>query len=331
MTVNSVCGWVNRCLLDTADSDCSFNSGNLDVSLISPWGSPGVSNNVVVLSGSWISSITNSSDSVIKLSSTSSRVQNTWSILLENSSVSFNSDWNWLFCNCSHKLWGRFRWNSCVPLSLNNTSVFTCLARLSGGCVGVVSLEILSMKSCISESTWLPTSIASLTGHYTINKLLFSERKEFSSLNKVFSFNGSSGWESPAWSTLSLIFNWINSSFSSPVNCISEIWIIKICWLLFLERCWHFESVHFFCFKFCHCWEHVVSNFEWILACIDFIDFSIFLLIKLESEFILFLSSNSNSELLNMLNKVLFKKRKFFFSFLTFVVFNSNECSGFAK
>jgi hypothetical protein len=42
---------------------------------------------------------------------------------------------------------------------------------------------------------------------------------------------------------LTLVFNWVNSSFSSPVNWISEVWIIKIGWLLFLERWWHFESV----------------------------------------------------------------------------------------
>ncbi len=74
-----------------------------------------------------------------------------------------------------------------------------------------------------------------------------------------------------------------------------------------------------------------MSNSEGILACIDFVDFSIFLLIKLESEFIFLLSSKSKSELLDVLNKVLFKKRELFLTILAFVVFNSNECGCFTK
>ena len=236
MFEHSVCGWVNWSLLDSTDSNSSFNCSNLDVSLVSPWSSPRVSYNIVVLSWSWISSITNSSDSVIKCSSAISRIQNTWSVLLENCSVGFNSDRNWLFGNCGQKLWGRFRWDSCISTCLNFSSVWACFARLCLSCVRVISLEILGVESSIGEGTWLPSSVTSSTCHYTINKLLFSERKECSSLNKVFSFDGSSGWESPAWSTLSLVFNCVNSSFGSPVNWISEVWIIKISWLLFLER-----------------------------------------------------------------------------------------------
>ena len=45
---HSVGGWVDRDLLDTTDSDGVFNSGDLDISLVSPCSSPWVSNNVVV-------------------------------------------------------------------------------------------------------------------------------------------------------------------------------------------------------------------------------------------------------------------------------------------
>ena len=49
-------------LLDTADTK-SVNSGDLDVSFVSPGRSPGVSDEVVVLSG--LGSITNGSDGVV--------------------------------------------------------------------------------------------------------------------------------------------------------------------------------------------------------------------------------------------------------------------------
>ena len=239
----SICRWVNRCLLNSTDSNSSFNSCNLDISLITPRSSPWISNNVILLSWGWISSITNSSDSMVKLCSASSRVQDTWGILLENSGVSFNSYRDWLFCNCSHQLGSRFRWNSCVSKSFNLSTVLAWFARLSLGSVCVILFKILSVESSISESTWLPSSVTSSTGCNAINKLLFSKRKECSSFNEVFTFNGSCGWKSPTWSTLTLIFNCVNSSFSSPVNWIGEVWIIKISWLLFLERWWHFESI----------------------------------------------------------------------------------------
>ena len=74
-----------------------------------------------------------------------------------------------------------------------------------------------------------------------------------------------------------------------------------------------------------------MSNFEGILACVDLIDFSFFLLVKIESEFILFFCSKSKSKLLDVLNKVLFKEAKLFLSILTFVVFKSSKCGSFTK
>ena len=67
-SLNSVGGWVERNLLDTADTK-TINSSDLDVSLISPGSTPGVSNNVVLLSV--LGSITDGGDGVIELSSAS--------------------------------------------------------------------------------------------------------------------------------------------------------------------------------------------------------------------------------------------------------------------
>ena len=144
-------------------------------------------------------------------------------------------------------------------------------------------------------------------------------------------FNGSGSWKGPAWSTLCLVFNSIDGSFTSPVNWISKIWSIKISWFINFSGWWHFESVHSFGFKFCHCWEHVVFKNKWILASINFIDFGIFLLEKFESELVLFFSSIADSEFLHVLNKALFLKRKRFLSILAFMVLDSSEGSGFAE
>jgi hypothetical protein len=66
--------WVERLHLDTADS-LSFNGSDLDVSLVSPAGTPRVSDDVVVLTT--FSSVTNSGDGMIERSSTELRVHDT--------------------------------------------------------------------------------------------------------------------------------------------------------------------------------------------------------------------------------------------------------------
>ena len=70
----SVGGWVDWDLLDTADSNAVFNGSDLDISLVSPVGSPWVSDNVVVQSWGWVGSISYGSNGVVKLSSAGSRV-----------------------------------------------------------------------------------------------------------------------------------------------------------------------------------------------------------------------------------------------------------------
>ena len=67
-------GWVDGNLLDTTDTNTSYCS-NLDVSLVTPRGTPRVSNDVIVFS--IFGSITNGCYSVVKSCSTSSAVENT--------------------------------------------------------------------------------------------------------------------------------------------------------------------------------------------------------------------------------------------------------------
>jgi len=67
-------GWVKRFHLDTADTS-SVNGGDLDVSIKSPRGTPGVSDDVVVLSV--FGSVSDGGNGVIELGSASGGVHNT--------------------------------------------------------------------------------------------------------------------------------------------------------------------------------------------------------------------------------------------------------------
>ena len=147
----------------------------------------------------------------------------------------------------------------------------------------------------------------------------------------MLSFNWRSLCYSPRCSTRSLVSNWINSSLGSPVKCITEVFNFKISWLFIFEIGWLLKPDWWTWFKFGHSWELVVAKSEWILACVNFIDFSIFLFVKRESEIVLFFCSKSKPEFLNVLNKVLLKKRKWILPILASVVFISNNCEGSAN
>ena len=158
----------------------------------------------------------------------------------------------------------------------------------------------------ILHSKWLPTSITSFRLCITINYLLFRKVKELSSLDEMVSFYGTSSRECPAWSTLSLIFNCVNCTRSSPVNRVFKVWCVKNCWFFHGHILWHFESKKFFVFSICPCWEFIVSKSKSItLISIYFSDFDIFLIEDISSKFIFFWSSIAKTELSNMFNESL--------------------------
>ena len=200
-------------------------------------------------------------------------------ILLENSCVGFNSDWDWLFCNCCHKLCSRICWNLGVVGYFNLSLILWFLASLGQSSVYISTFKIFWFWFSMNEGIWLPSSIASIWCSVTVNKLLFWKWKEISSGNEVSSFNGSSSWEGPAWSALGLVFNWVYCTLGSPVDWISEVISFKIGWLFHVRSWWIFESIQFLCLIFGHGWEFVVTNYEVLFSGIDFIDFSIFLFV----------------------------------------------------
>ena len=197
---------------------------------------------------------------MIEWSSACGRVNNTWSILLENSGVSFNGDRNWLLGNGGLELGGRVWWNCCVWCYLNLSLVFWFLASLGHSSVDVGTFKVFWFRFSVDEGVWLPSSLASVWSSVAINELLFGEGKKSSSLNEVSSFNGSSSWECPAWSALSLIFNWVDCSLGSPVDWSWNIISWKnsnVGWFFHLGS----VSQHFFPFSISVVSEVVDSNF----------------------------------------------------------------------
>merc|ERR1712070_833685 len=105
MLLSSFHGWPDGGLLDTADTGGSFNSGDHDVTLISPSWSPGVSDDVVLLS--ILNTISDGGDGVIEVGSASGGVENTTSVTLEGHSVGLDGNGNWSLSDGSDKLGGR--------------------------------------------------------------------------------------------------------------------------------------------------------------------------------------------------------------------------------
>lgn len=181
--------------MDTADTK-TIDGGDLDVSLVSPGSTPGVSNEVVLLSV--LGSVTNSGDGVVELGSAELGVHNTGLVLLEDGSVGLNGHGHWLLGNGGLELVNRLGWDGLVGLDINLSGVLGSLARSGSSGVGVVALEVLSVLFGVDESVGLPSTVASVGLGVAINELLLGEGEESSGGEEVGTFDGSGGGESPA-------------------------------------------------------------------------------------------------------------------------------------
>jgi len=93
--------------LDSADtsSEPSGLGGDVDISSISPSWSPGVSDDVVLLS--IFDTISDSGNGVIEGGSASAGVHDTTGVTLEGLGVSFNGNGNWSLSNSSNETFSR--------------------------------------------------------------------------------------------------------------------------------------------------------------------------------------------------------------------------------
>ena len=192
---NSLGGWPERDLLDTADTN-TWDGSDLDVSLVSPRGTPGVSDDVVVLGS--IVSVSNGGDGVIELSSASGGVEDSTGVHLEDRSVGLNGNGGWSLGNGSLELRNGLGSNVGVGGNTNLTLGGGVLAGSVSSGVWIVSLELLSVGLGIGEGVVLPSTSASVGRGIAVNELLLGEGEESSGLDEVVSLNGSGGREGPA-------------------------------------------------------------------------------------------------------------------------------------
>ena len=76
----------------------------------------------------------------------------------------------------------------------------------------------------IFESMWWETTVASMIIIIlsTINELLFREIEIISMMDCVGGFQTSCCWECPAWTTVTLIFNWTDATSFPPIKSFRE-------------------------------------------------------------------------------------------------------------
>jgi len=220
-SVRSVGGWEGWEHLDTADTVSVFDSDS-DISTFSPAGSPGVLDNVVVLSV--LGSPSNSEDTVVKRGSAGGSSDDSTSVVLEDSSVGLNSNGNWSSGESRLKRGGGSlgnigilgsgdssrRFQGGVASWDRSTSRDVWVGGLSGQWVVVSVLESVVHKSTIA-------AVVSI-GRGAGNKLLLREGDEVSSGNEVSTLKSTSGGEGPAGTARLLVLNWGDGTLFSPVD-----------------------------------------------------------------------------------------------------------------
>jgi len=133
--------WVEGLHLDTADS-LTFDGSDLDVSLVSPGSTPRVSDDVVLFSS--LGSVSDGGNGVIEVGSTSSGVQDSGGVLLEDSSVGLNGHGNWLLVDGSLKLGNRVGWH--VSVRCNTDFTFAGIEFAGSGLSGSRSVWVISLE-----------------------------------------------------------------------------------------------------------------------------------------------------------------------------------------
>jgi len=275
--------------LDTADTN-TIDGGDVDVALVSPRSTPGVSDNVVVLSIAV--SITNGGDGVIKLGSASSGVEDTRSVALEDGSVGLDGNGGGSGGDGSLEVGNGSGTNGGDGLDVDLALGGIVLASSGSGSVWVSSLELLAVSLDVVHGVGLPTTLATIRGGIAVNNLLLGEGEESAGGNEVVSLNGGGGREGPAGTALTLVLDGVDGTLGSPVDGVGEVvggegdngGLVNGLGSLVSE-----ESLVLILGPG---GELIVSNGEGVLGVgVDLVDLSILLGVESESELVLFLSS----------------------------------------
>ena len=163
--------------MDSADSDGTFNSSDLDVTFISPVGSPGVSNDVEILGT--VITVSDGGDGVIELGSAGGGVDNTGGVTLEDTGSGADGDGGWSTSDGSLKLGSGF-WCDVVDAVDEDMRVTLQFAwarsslSISSSVWNSFS-KMLSSSSNVHHGFLLPSSTATSAVSIALNNLLLSK------------------------------------------------------------------------------------------------------------------------------------------------------------
>jgi len=203
----------------STDAEVGCGLSNLDVTLVTPLGTPWIADDEIVLTRSIIVSPADCLHGMIDCSRASVIIINAWSVATEGVSWGMKGHRGWAVHKGSLEARSRSNcwdgaWNS------NSNLTFIILALCVIGDIGIGGVwhnsKVLYIGVALSKQS-------SVTAHVTIapgaiNKLLFSEDDLFAVLDGVVFLDGSNSRERPAAAALALIFNGTDSILGSPVN-----------------------------------------------------------------------------------------------------------------
>jgi hypothetical protein len=181
--------------LDSADT-CTFNSSDFDVSCLSPNSTPGVSDDVVVLSG--FGSVSDGGNGVVEGGSASGGVEDSSGVSLEDRGVSLNGDGDGLSGNGGHELSFGVGWNVLVSENVEESLRGVVFAGSLFGGVWVGSLKLGLVGLEVGEGVCLPSTVASVRGLVAVDDFLLGDGDEVSGLEEMSTLNTGNSSESPA-------------------------------------------------------------------------------------------------------------------------------------
>lgn len=205
-------------LQDTADTSSGTVVEDSDITGFTPWGTPGVLNDEVVLS--ILATITDCKHGVVKAGATVSGWENTVLVKSEVAWTGSDGNRNWLLSNSSLESGVTVLGNVSVASSTYNTLWSLVFASLLSSSVWVrwegLDFSWFKIVEHVSHETTSTTGITVAAG--AINQLLHWEIGERTVLEDfVSTFHSSGSWEWPTWTAWSLVLNRGDCTFLSPV------------------------------------------------------------------------------------------------------------------
>jgi hypothetical protein len=205
--------WIRQ---DTAN--ILLAGSDFDETIKTPVWTPGVLDEEVL--DRILSSVSNNKDTVVKVLTTATG-EDTTVIRLECKLIGLNGNWDWPDSENSFKVVNAVCFEDVKAKNLTMGLLTVEFALIILSSVLVVSLKHRWVLLKVGESSShfsTSATIVTIVLTSTVNKLLLGVRWELASLDKHGTFNSTSDGESPAWSALSLVLHWGNTSSSDPVQ-----------------------------------------------------------------------------------------------------------------